>query len=214
MLTLPFGDRPLRVLALGAHPDDIEIGCGGTMLRLAAEGRIAEARWVVLSGTPERAAEARRGADCFLAGIERREVVLREFRDGFFPHAGPALKEVFEELKGAFEPDVVFAPRREDLHQDHRAVAELAWQTFRDHAILEYEIAKYEGDLGSPNLYVTLPEETCRRKIELIQDTFRSQAARTWFTADTFWALLRLRGLESNAPSRYAEGFTARKVVL
>ncbi len=213
MIGLGLADGPLEVLCLGAHPDDIEIGCGGTLLRLAAEGRIAEARWVVLSGTPERAAEARRGAECFLPGVDRREVVLREFRDGFFPHAGPALKEAVEDLKG-FEPDLVFAPRREDLHQDHRAVAELAWQTFRDHAILEYEIAKYEGDLGTPNLYVTLPEETCRRKIDLILETFRSQAARTWMTPDTFWALLRLRGLESGAGSRFAEGFTARKIVL
>jgi len=208
------GGRRLSILAIGAHPDDIEIGCGGTLLRLIAEGRVASVRWVVLSGSDARAAEARAGASAFLAGADRSEVEVHGFRDGHFPFEGAAIKDAFEMLKSSSSPDLVFTHRREDLHQDHRLVAELTWQTFRDHFVLEYEIPKYDGDLGTPNFFVTLPESDCRRKIELLRDTYPTQAARPWFDDDTFWALLRLRGTEGRSASRFAEAFTCRKVVL
>jgi LmbE family N-acetylglucosaminyl deacetylase len=204
----------LRVLALGAHPDDIEIGCGGTILEWAAAGRIAAVRWVVLSGSEPRAREARNAAAAFLADVAVREIDVRSFRDGYFPYEGSSIKDAFEELKRDVDPDVILSPRREDLHQDHRLVAELTWNTFRDQVILEYEIPKYDADLGAPNVFVDLPEDTCRRKVELLLRCFPSQAGRSWFTADTFRAILRLRGVESNAPSGRAEGFTARKLAI
>jgi len=223
MLTFAF-DRPaaagLHVLLIGAHADDIEIGCGGTILRLAREGVIASARWVVLSADGDRAAEAEAGAARFLEGVAERTVTVERFRDGFFPYSGGAVKEFFESLKpGAssdrgIAPDVIFTHRRDDVHQDHRLVGELTWNTFRDHLILEYEIPKYEGDLGSPNLYVRLPEWAALRKAELIASTFATQADRDWFSTDTFLAHMRLRAIESRAPSGFAEAFVGRKVVV
>jgi LmbE family N-acetylglucosaminyl deacetylase len=215
MLPVSLGPAgPLRVLAVGAHADDIEIGCGGTILRLVAEHRGLTVDWVVLSGTGDRGAEAADSAAAFLDGAAERRVVVERFRDGFFPYDGAAVKERFERLKAEVDPDVVFTHRLEDRHQDHRLVAELTWNTFRDHLILEYEIPKYEGDLGQPNLFVPLAAELCERKVELLRKGFPSQAGRDWFTDDTFWAQLRLRGLESRSPSRYAEAFGARKLVL
>ena len=203
-----------RVLAVGAHSDDLEIGCGGTVLRLAEAGLISEACWVVLSGDERRAGEAESAAALFLADVPSARVVLREFRDGFFPYDGAAVKDTFEELKRELRPDLVFTHRREDAHQDHRLVSELTWNTFRDHLVLEYEVPKYDGDLRSPNVFVELSEELCRRKVEAILGSFASQSERHWFTDDVFWSLLRLRGLESCAASGYAEGFHARKVTL
>jgi LmbE family N-acetylglucosaminyl deacetylase len=209
------GSHPaLRVLALGAHADDIEIGCGGTILRLVGENRGLTVDWVVLSGDGDRRAEAADSAAAFLDGAAEKRVLVERFRDGFLPYDGAPVKEVFERLKGEVDPDVVFTHRLEDRHQDHRLVAELTWNTFRDHLILEYEIPKYEGDLGHPNLFVPLAAEVCERKIELLRKGFPSQAGRDWFTDDTFWSQLRLRGLESRSPSRYAEAFHARKLVL
>jgi LmbE family N-acetylglucosaminyl deacetylase len=205
---------PLRVLALGAHPDDIEIGCGGTILRLVDEHPNLALDWVVLSGLGERAAEAADSAAEFLDGAGEARVRVERFRDGFFPYEGGAVKELFERLKGQVAPDVILTHRLEDRHQDHRLVAELTWNTFRDHLILEYEIPKYEGDLGHPDVFVPLEPRHCERKVELLRKCFPSQSGRAWFSDDTFWALLRLRGLESNAPSRYAEAFHARKLVL
>jgi LmbE family N-acetylglucosaminyl deacetylase len=205
---------PLRVLVVGAHADDIEIGCGGTILRLVSEHRDLAVDWVVLSGDGERRTEATESATAFLEGVAAKRVAVEGFRDGFFPYGGAAVKEVFERLKSEVDPDVVFTHRLEDRHQDHRLVAELTWNTFRDHVILEYEIPKYEGDLGHPNLFVPLSAELCERKVELLRKGFPSQAGRYWFTDDTFWAQLRLRGLESRSPSRYAEAFGARKLVL
>jgi LmbE family N-acetylglucosaminyl deacetylase len=202
-----------RILVLGAHCDDIEIGCGGTILELVEHHRPLSVYWLVLSGTKERAKEAEASAAAFLSGVDA-QVVVRSFRDGFFPWSGGQIKEVFEELKGIVAPDVIFTHRREDAHQDHRLVAELTWNTFRDHLILEYEIPKYEGDLGAPNLFVPLEERTGSRKVELLLKGYPSQRHRKWFDADTFWSILRLRGLESNSPSRYAEGFYCRKLVL
>jgi LmbE family N-acetylglucosaminyl deacetylase len=215
VLTLgPRGDRPLELLCLGAHPDDIEIGAGGTILQLAASGCVASATWVVMSGTSERVDEGTRSAEAFLDGIARHSVVFHTFRDGFLPAAFTDVKEVFEALKVSAQPDLVLAPRTDDAHQDHRLVAQLAWNTFRDHLILEYEIPKYDGDLGSPNVFVALDDATARRKVNGILDHFPSQRRRAWFDADTFRALLRLRGMEANAPDRFAEGFYGSKVVV
>ena len=207
-------ERPLRVLAVGAHADDIEIGCGGTILRLVAEHRGLEVDWLVLSGTGERADEAAESAAAFTEGAGATRVTVEGFRDGFFPYDGGAVKEHFERLKGEVVPDLVLTHRLEDRHQDHRLVAELAWNTFRGHLIWEFEIPKYEGDLGQPNLFVPLEPEVCQHKIELLRKCFPSQAGRSWFTDDTFLALLRLRGVESGGPGRFAEAFTARKLVL
>ncbi|HWT23606.1 MAG TPA: PIG-L deacetylase family protein [Solirubrobacteraceae bacterium] len=216
MRTLPFpppaAGAPLRVLALGCHSDDIEIGCGGTLLALKESGRALDVRWVVFSTLGERREEARASAEELLDGVERREVVLHDFRDGFLPYAGGAVKEAVEAMKD-FAPDVIFTHQRHDLHQDHRLLCELTWNTFRDHLILEYEIPKYDGDMGVPNVFVPLAESTCRRKVALLMRHFGSQRSKRWFTEDVFYGLLRLRGMESGS-SRYAEAFYGRKVVL
>jgi LmbE family N-acetylglucosaminyl deacetylase len=204
---------PLRVLALGCHADDLEIGCGGTLLALKASGRPLDVRWIVFSTHGERRDEARASAEELLDGVERSEVVLHDFRDGFLPYSGGAVKEAVEATKD-HAPDLIFTHQRHDLHQDHRLLCELTWNTFRDHLVLEYEIPKYDGDLGNPNLFVPLPAETCQRKVELLLEQFPSQRDHRWFTADTFWALLRLRGVESNAPSGFAEAFHCRKATL
>ncbi len=214
-LPLPSGTTGagLRLLVVGAHSDDIEIGCGGTVLRLVEDGLVASVGWVVLSAAGERAEEARASAAAFCAKAPEHEVVVGEFRDGFLPYQGWEVKSFFEELK-RFDPDLVLTHRRDDAHQDHRLVGELTWNTFRDHLVLEYEIPKYDGDLGQPNVFVTLDRSRCERKIELLLEHFSSQRDRRWFTEDTFWSILRLRGLESNSPSTYAEAFHARKLVL
>jgi LmbE family N-acetylglucosaminyl deacetylase len=212
-LARPDGAPP-RLLAVGAHADDIEIGCGATILRLAAEHPGLSVDWLVLSGHGDRAGEAADSAAAFLAGAGATRVMVEGFRDGFFPYDGGAVKERFERLKTEVAPDLVLTHRLEDRHQDHRLVAELTWNTFRDHLILEYEIPKYEGDLGRPNLYVPVGQEHGERKVELLRKCFPSQADRSWFSDDTFWATLRLRGIECNAPGRYAEAFQARKLVL
>jgi LmbE family N-acetylglucosaminyl deacetylase len=207
-------DRGLRVLAIGAHSDDIEIGAGGTILRLISDGLVAEVRWIVLSAVGVRETEARAGAAAFLDGVGQVQVIVEGFRDGFFPYLGTAVKDHFEDDKDSFEPDLILTHRREDMHQDHRLVGELTWNTYRNHLILEYEIPKYDTDPATPNLYVTLTDAICDRKIELLRDTFRSQASRPWFDPDAFRAQLRLRGMECRAESRFAEGFTCRKVVI
>jgi LmbE family N-acetylglucosaminyl deacetylase len=205
------GTTPLRVLAIGAHPDDIEIGAGGTILRLADEGRIVAVTWAVFSGDPTRAAEARSSADQFLAACPSTSVLVHDFRDGFLPYEGGAVKERVEELK-AVEPDLILTHRLEDRHQDHRLLAELTWNAFRDHVVLEYEIPKYDGDVGPMNAYAELSEPTVRRKLGLLMAGFPSQLGRPWFREETFAATLRLRGMECNAGSGYAEAFTARKL--
>jgi LmbE family N-acetylglucosaminyl deacetylase len=203
---------PLKILALGAHADDIEIGCGGTVLELLAGHAQCEVCWVVLSANGRRAAEARDSGDAFLDAASDKRVIVENFRDGFFPYTGVAIKEFFETLKGEVSPDLILTHHRCDLHQDHRLVSELTWNTFRDHLILEYEIPKYDGDRESPNLFVHLDERTVRQKIDGILDHFSSQADRHWFGEDVFRSMLRLRGMESNSPSLFAEGFYARKV--
>lgn len=215
MLPLKFdkSDRTLRVLCLGAHSDDIEIGCGGTLLRLAAEGWRLAVHWVVLCARETRQEEARDSAEEFLFDVSERKISVEQFRDGFLPYSGPPVKEYFENLKHEPAPDVILTHHRADLHQDHRLICELTWNTFRDHLILEYEIPKFDGDLGLPNFFVPIPEELARRKVELLMKHFATQRSRHWFTEDTFMALMRLRGVESRSPTRFAEGFHCRKVV-
>ena len=204
----------LQVLCVGAHSDDIEIGCSGTVLTLL-EGRPGvEVTWVVFSAEGRRGDEALRSADRLLAPAGTRSVVLKAFRDGFFPFQGAEIKEAFEDLKGKVSPDVIFTHHRGDLHQDHRVISELTWNTFRNHMILEYEIPKYDGDLVSPNVYVHLTEAVCRRKISNLLETFSTQEGRHWFSEDLFRSLMRLRGMESRAPEGLAEGFHSRKLVL
>ena len=218
MLTLQLGraaapGRP-TILALGAHADDIEIGCGGTLLRLAEEHHDAIVHWVVLSASGGREPEARSSAEQFLAGYSTAHVVVENFRDGFLPYRGEAVKDRFEGLKNELSPDLILTHNRHDLHQDHRLVCELTWNTFRDHLILEYEIPKYDGDFGSPNLFVPLTESLVGRKVETILAHFASQRDRRWFTEDLFRAAMRIRGMEANAPEGHAEAFYCRKVVL
>lgn len=206
--------EPLQILCLGAHADDLEIGCGGTVLRLLESGHPVVVTWVVFSAEGDRQREARESAEIFLARAKTKHVVLKAFRDGFFPFQGPSIKEDFEELKRRLAPDLIFSHYRNDLHQDHRLISELTWNTFRNHLILEYEIPKYDGDLGSPNLFVDLDEPLCRRKLETILGVFRTQAGKHWFTEDLFMALLRLRGMECGGAGKYAEAFYSRKAVL
>ncbi|HEX3256843.1 MAG TPA: PIG-L deacetylase family protein [Gaiellaceae bacterium] len=204
---------PCRILAVGCHSDDIEIGCGGTLLTLIDSLPSVEICWLVLSARGERAAEARRSAEAFLEGAASAEVILHEYRDGFLPYVGADVKQLFEDLK-PFAPDLVFTHYSDDRHQDHRLAAELTWNTFRNHLILEYEIPKYDGDFGSPNVFVGLSRPVADRKVDLLLEHFRTQRDRRWFTGDLFTAVMRIRGMESNSPSGLAEGFYGRKVVV
>ena len=202
------------VLCLGAHCDDIEIGCGGTVLRLLEANPELEVHWVVLCSDELRRREAQEGARRFLGVDAEKRVRIQSFRDGFLPYSGVEVKEFFERLKGEVQPDLILTHYRSDLHQDHRVVCELTWNTFRNHLILEFEIPKYDGDLGVPNFFVPLSEAQAARKCEHVLAAFPSQRGRSWFSEDTFRALMRLRGVECNAPGGYAEAFHARKVVL
>ena len=215
-ITLIGRDGPPTLLFLGAHSDDIEIGCGATILRLVAEHPGARVTWVVFSADDHRETEARASAMAFLAGadVEASDVIVHRFRESYFPHEGAEIKDAFEELKSVVAPDVVFTHRREDRHQDHRTVAELTWNTFRDHIVLEYEIPKFEGDLGQPNLFVALTDEVVERKIDLLIEHFGTQRSKRWFRPATFRGLMALRGVESGASSGWAEAFHARKLVL
>jgi LmbE family N-acetylglucosaminyl deacetylase len=215
MIELGFrGGKALgTVLCLAAHCDDIEIGCGGTILKLLEQHRSLKVHWVVFSGTPERRKEAQRAAQVFLKGCRHATVEIHDFRDSFFPYDGKAIKEAFQALASKISPDLIFTHYRKDLHQDHRVVCNLTWNAFRNHWILEYEIPKYDGDLGRPNFFCGLDKRLCDRKIKNILSAFRSQSKKQWFTEDTFRALLRLRGVESNAPGRYAEAFYCRKAL-
>ncbi len=207
------GIGPKKILALGAHADDIEIGSGGTILKLLEEDPATEVYWVVLGASGQRRTEAIESANRFLANAREKEIIVKEFRDGYFPYVGTEIKDFFEEIKRHIQPDLILTHYREDLHQDHRLVSELTWNTFRNHLILEYEIAKYDGDFGAPNFFVHLDEALCRRKISYIVQFFVSQRGKAWFSEETFYATLRLRGLESNAPGKYAEAFYCRKLV-
>ena len=204
-------EAPRRVLALGAHADDIEIGCGATFLRLAAERPDLDVVWCVFCATPEREREARASAAAFLAGFASWRLVVKGLRDGYLPYLGAAVKDEFEALKREVAPDLVLTHHRDDRHQDHRLVSDLTWNTWRDHLVLEYEIPKYDGDLGAPNLFSALPAELVDRKVALVLEHFRSQATKQWFTADLLRAIARIRGMECAAPERFAEAFYCRK---
>lgn len=217
VLTLEFTSGrppPFRILCFGAHCDDIEIGCGGTILRLLREMKDVSVSWVVLCSDDFRAEEARNSASRFLQGASGKTVEVKEFRNGFFPYNGAEIKDYFEGLKGKINPDLIFTHYRQDLHQDHRVVSELTWNTFRNHMILEYEIPKYDGDAGSPNLFVPLDRGTCAEKIEIILRSFRSQREKKWFTEDLFLSIMRIRGMECNSRDGFAEGFYCRKASL
>ena len=204
---------PVQILCLGAHSDDIEIGCGGTLLQLKRMYGTLKFHWVVFSAVGARGREAAKGAQLFTSGSER-EVVLKEFRDGFLPYSGAQVKDFFEELKGRVDPDIVFTQWQGDAHQDHRLLAELTWNTFRNHLILEYEIPKYDGDMGRPNLFVPLESPVYEQKVDHVFEAFESQRSKPWFARETFLGLMRIRGMESNSPSGYAEAFHTRKVIL
>jgi len=215
MIPLVFGnaDRPVRrILCIGAHSDDLEIGCGATIMRLVSRYPDVAVRWVVLSGDERRADEARCGANLLLSECRSAEVVTKTFRDGFFPQSGIEVKEFFETLKAEPTWDLIFTHYRGDLHQDHRTVAELTWNTFRNHLILEYEIPKYDGGLGDPNVFVPVDDETRSRKTNALLTAFGSQRDKRWFSRETFDALMRLRGVECASPTGYAEAFYGRKL--
>lgn len=202
------------VLCLGAHADDIEIGCGGTVLRWAKENPGLSFHWVVFSASGDRRSEAERSARGFLKSSQKPRIDLHSFQDGFFPSHLSEIKQTFEQLKTSVTPDVILTHYGADRHQDHRVVSELTWNTFRHHLILEYEIPKYDGDLGQPNVFVPLEEAVCEKKIDLLYEHFPTQAGKTWFDRDTFRGLMRLRGVECAAPGRFAEAFYGRKLKL
>jgi LmbE family N-acetylglucosaminyl deacetylase len=212
-LSLKVDSDPFTVLCLGAHSDDIEIGCGGTLLWLRESKRKLRFHWVVFSAGAKRGEEARRAAELFTEGCDK-QVVIKEFRDGFLPYLGAQVKDVLEEMKSHVHPDLIFTHWHGDVHQDHRLVSELTWNTFRNHLILEYEIPKYDGDMGRPNVFVPLQLAECEKKVEHLLTSFESQAEKPWFDRETFMGLMRIRGMESNSPSSYAEAFYGRKLVL
>ena len=209
----PPGER-LSILCLGAHSDDIEIGAGATLLSMLERGIRLDVHWCVLSGAGEREKEARDSAADFLSAAQSAQIEVMSFEDGFFPEQGKAMKSWFEDLKGRVDPNLILTHRREDAHQDHRHVNRLTWNTFRDHCILEYEIPKWDGDMGQPNLYVPVSANVLRRKVDLLISHFGTQRSKQWFDAETFLGLARLRGMECRAPERYAEAFFGRKLVL
>lgn len=217
MLTVNF-DRAFgrggTLLALGAHSDDIEIGCGGTILTLLRRYPRLRVWWVVLGASGRRAAEAESSARDFLRGAAAGRVIVKGFRDGFLPYSGVEVKEFFEDLKRWVAPDLILTHQLHDRHQDHRLICDLTWNTFRDHLILEYEVPKYDGDMGAPNTFVHLDRRTAVRKTALLMKHFGSQRSKHWFDQETFLGLMRLRGVESGAPGLYAEAFYARKTVL
>jgi LmbE family N-acetylglucosaminyl deacetylase len=212
-LTQNHNGGPLKILCLGAHADDIEIGCGGTVLQMLSVRRDLEFFWVVFSSGSEREREARNSAALFLEQANRKEVIVKSFRDGFFPYEGTEVKKFFEELKKLVSPDLIFTHYRDDRHQDHRTISDLTWNTWRNHLILEYEIPKYDGDLGSPNYFSPLKREVCDRKIKYICDVFQTQSNKSWLTEDTFQAMHRIRGVECASPDKYAEAFYCRKLI-
>ncbi|WP_019502660.1 PIG-L deacetylase family protein [Pseudanabaena sp. PCC 6802] len=207
--------NPIRqLLCLGAHSDDVEIGCGGTILKLIETYPDISIYWIVFGAADKRQEEALASAHAFLKDVEHKTIVVKGFRDRFFPYIGADIKNFFDQLSKDVQPDLVLTHYRHDLHQDHRVISDLTWNTFRNHLILEYEIPKYDGDMGIPNIFVHLNESICQRKINYLMEYFATQSNKHWFSSDTFLSILRLRGIESNAPDKYAEAFYCRKAVL
>ncbi len=216
MINLTFEEKlthQLRILCLGAHSDDIEIGCGGTILKIIENYNISSIKWVVFCSDEKRKKEAEKSAHLFLDKIGNIEITVKNYRDGFLPYLGYEIKDFFEELKTAYNPHLIFTHYRHDLHQDHRLICELTWNTYRNHFILEYEVPKYDGDLGQPNFYVSLNERQLKNKLNYLMESFQSQKSKHWFDNDTFSSIMRIRGLESASPSGYAEAFYSRKIV-
>jgi LmbE family N-acetylglucosaminyl deacetylase len=213
-LKLPSSKERLTLLCLGAHSDDIEIGAGGTLLQWILSGAKLDVFWCVLSARGEREQEARGSAAAFLSGAASCHIELMQFEDGFFPAETEKIKAWFEDLKLRVQPDLILTHRGDDAHQDHREMSRHTWSTFRDHLVLEYEIPKWDGDLGRPNVYVPLASGILERKIDLLCRHFASQRSKDWFDGDTFRGLARLRGMECRAPERHAEAFFAKKIVL
>lgn len=210
-----FGEnQPLRILALGAHCDDVEIGCGGSLLSLIESYNVESVHWVAFSSNEIRKKEAEQSANAFLSDVESTNIVIKNFRNGYFPFVGAEIKDYFEKIKNDIEPDLIFTHYRHDRHQDHRTISDLTWNTFRSHMILEYEIPKYDGDIGNPNFFIHLDKKHKDMKVRNLLKFFPSQNNKQWFTEETFEAIMRLRGIESNALEGYAEAFYTRKLVL
>ena len=216
MINLNFNqteESELKILCLGAHCDDIEIGCGGTILKLIQEYSNITVYWVVFSSSEQTAQEAAVSSNTFLKEVSNKKVIIKNLEGGLLYFQGKELHECFEELKQEFSPDVIFTHHRQDKHQDHRLISDYTWNTYRNHLILEYEIPKYDEDLGFPNLFVHLDEAVCRRKIKYVMDAFLTQNNKQWFSEETFRSILRIRGIESSSPSHYSEAFHCRKIV-
>jgi LmbE family N-acetylglucosaminyl deacetylase len=207
-------DQGIKILCLGAHCDDIEIGCGGTLLKILETHDNVEVRWIVFSSDGQREEEARKSADFFIRNAANRAVSIEKFRNGYFPCQGGDIKDYFETMKEKFSPDIIFTHYRLDLHQDHKKISELTWNTFRNHVILEYEIPKYDGDFGIPNCFVPLELSLCHRKIKSILESFKSQSDKQWFKEDLFISIMRIRGMECASSTNYAEAFYCRKFFL
>jgi LmbE family N-acetylglucosaminyl deacetylase len=201
-----------KILCLGAHSDDIEIGAGGTLLKLARANPDLEVQWVVFTAPEKRTEEAEQSARAFLTNVPDKKIRVGTFHESYFPSEWPKIKEWFEEIGKSFTPDLVFTHYRDDRHQDHRVLSDLTWNTFRSHLILEYEIPKYDGDLGVPNVFVELNQDLAAEKTRLLLTHFQTQQKKHWFTEDLFMAMLRIRGMECGA--HYAEAFHARKILL
>jgi len=206
--------KALKILCLGAHCDDIEIGCGGTLLSILENNKNSEVHWIVLSSDQQRGKEARSSANIFLNNTLRKKIDVNKFRNGYFPYIGTEIKDYFEEIKERISPDVIFTHYRYDLHQDHRTVSELTWNTFRNNLIFEYEIPKYDGDIGSPNCYVPLELNVCHNKIKNILASFTTQSEKHWLKEELLLSIMRIRGMECVSPTNYAEAFYCRKMVL
>jgi LmbE family N-acetylglucosaminyl deacetylase len=207
-------DQGIKILCLGSHCDDIEIGCGGTLLSILQKSKNVEVQWVVFSSDPIREKEARSSADIFLESAGRKTIKVEKFRNGFFPYVGGKIKDYFEEMKESTSPDLIFTHYHNDLHQDHRTISELTWNTFRSHLILEYEIPKYDGDFGTPNLFVPLEPSICHRKVDNVLKSFKTQGDKHWLTEDLLFSILRIRGMECVSMTKYAEAFYCRKITL
>lgn len=206
--------RRLNILCIGAHADDIEIGCGGTILKLLQTHPGSRVVWVILTARGDRKSEAEKSAAAFLGGAGSTKLIAKSFRESYLPYQGKDVKEYFDTLPNVIDPDLIFTHYRFDLHQDHRVVCELTWNTYRRHQILEYEIPKYDGDLGQPNAFASLSDEIAETKVRLLMEGFATQRSKHWFTEDTFFSLLRIRGIESPAATKYAEAFYVRKLVV
>jgi LmbE family N-acetylglucosaminyl deacetylase len=206
-------EKGINIFAVGAHCDDIEIGCGATLLKLFEEYKIGHIKWVVFASTPQRKKEAIASAEQFLSDVKHKEIVVLDYRDAFLEQSKFEIKEHFELFKKDFNPDLVFTHYRNDRHQDHRLLSDLVWNTFRNHLVLEYEIPKYDGDLGVPNMFVEIRSELADRKAQILLDCFESQLGKHWFDKETFLALMRIRGMEAASKEKYAEAFHLRKLV-